>query len=540
VLLLAAAAFIGGFIVASSSGPDVRAMVSRYVRDWTHHRFRLMYQLLDRQSRRRLTEQQFIGQYHATAQTATTRSLSIRRVESPDGRVVPVVMNVRTAAFGSLRQTLLVPYDDTGEEPAVRFSSSVLFPGLRAGELLTRSVSLPPRAALLARNGVPLAEGPERTSTIPSVAAGIVGTLGSIPAADVASYAAAGYPPDAKVGVDGLERVFQTELAGRPGGTLRAGSRVLATTRPVPGHAVKTSIDPDIEAAAITALASRYGGIVAMDPRTGQLLALAGLAFSALQPPGSTMKIITTTGALQAGIVKLTDTFPIATAAVIDGYTLHNASGEACGGTLLNAFAVSCNSVFAPLGAKLGGRRLVATAERFGFNHPFPIPGAAESTIPSASQIGDALSVGSSAIGQGRVQASALEMTDVAATIAMGGRRPIPTLRFGARPRFVHVTSPRVAHLVQELMVAVVQFGTGVSAQISGVEVAGKTGTAEVGNSHGSTATNPTNADAWFVGYAPVGAPRIVGGALFANQGFGGTTAAPAVRDVLIVALQRH
>ncbi len=67
-------------------------------------------------------------------------------------------------------------------------------------------------------------------------------------------------------------------------------------------------------------------------------------------------------------------------------------------------------------------------AERYGFNQPVPIPGATESTIPSASQIGGALAVGSSAIGQGKVQASALEMTDVAATIAMHGRRPIPTL----------------------------------------------------------------------------------------------------------------
>jgi peptidoglycan glycosyltransferase len=131
-------------------------------------------------------------------------------------------------------------------------------------------------------------------------------------------------------------------------------------------------------------------------------------------------------------------------------------------------------------------------------------------------------------------------MTDVAATIAMGGRRPIPTLRYGRRPRFVHVTSPHVASEVQQMMVAVVESGTGTSAQISGVQVAGKTGTAEINNSNVPTSANPANADAWFVGYAPVGAPRIVAGALFANQGFGGTTAAPAVRDVIVAGLARH
>lgn len=540
MLVLAAVAFAAGLIVAGSSGPNVRAVVARYVHDWSQHQFRRMYLLLDRPSRRQLTVQQFIAQYKAAAQTATTRGLSVVRVENPTSRMVPVIMRVRTAAFGTLVETLLVSYDAGGPQPAVRFTDALLFPGLRPGQRLTRSVSLAPRAAILARNGEPLAEGPDRTSPISSVASGIVGVVGSIPAALVPKYAAAGYPPDAKVGLDGLERVFQSQLAGTPGGTLRGGTRVLARTSPVPGRAVRTSIDPNLEAAAIAALGSHYGGVVAMDPRTGQLLALAGLAFSAVQPPGSTMKIITSTAALQAGIVKLGTTFPIATQSVIGGYTLKNASGEACGGTLLNAFAVSCNSVFAPLGVRLGAKRLVATAERFGFNHPLSIPGATESTIPSASQIGGATAVGSSAIGQGMVQASTLEMTDVAATIAMGGRRPIPTLRDGGHPHFVHVTSPRVAGEVQQMMVAVVESGTGTSAQISGVQVAGKTGTAEVNNSNVPTSQNPTDADAWFVGYAPVGAPRIVAGALFANQGFGGSSAAPAVRDVLLAGLQGH
>ena len=145
------------------------------------------------------------------------------------------------------------------------------------------------------------------------------------------------------------------------------------------------------------------------------------------------MKMITATGALEAGIVKLGTVFPIETSATISGFDLQNANGEACGGTLLHAFAVSCNSVFAPLGARLGGRRLVNIAERFGFNQQPSIPGAAEPTIPSAASIGDDLAVGSSAIGQGAVQASALEMMDVGATIAMGGRRPLPTLQWVSR-----------------------------------------------------------------------------------------------------------
>jgi cell division protein FtsI/penicillin-binding protein 2 len=152
------------------------------------------------------------------------------------------------------------------------------------------------------------------------------------------------------------------------------------------------------------------------------------------------------------------------------------------------------------------------------------------------------LAVGSSAIGQGRVQATVLEMTEVAATVADGGRRPLPTLQAHLPPHFVHVTSRHIAGLLQRMMIAVVQFGTGTSAAIPGVTVAGKTGTAELQNTVTSSGANTANADqetdAWFVGYAPVGSPRIVAGALFPNQGAGGATAAPAVREVLIAGLQ--
>ncbi len=532
-------ALAAGLVVGASHSDAVRTLVRTYLRAWTHRDYAQMYSLLDGSSQSQMTETQFAAAYQAAAQTATLEGVSFVRISNQRGDMVPVTTVVSTRIFGSISQTLLIPVDTRGPRPAAHFSNSLLFPGLQAGEQLTRSVTLPPRATLLARNGVPLAEGPDRTSPIPDVASQIAGHLGPIPPADQALYAARGYPPDAKVGLNGLERVFQVKLAGKLGGTLRAGSRVLAQTDPQPGKAVRTTIDPTIERAAVAAMGSRYAGIAAMDPRTGAVLALAGVAFSALQPPGSTMKIITTTGALEAGIVKLSDTFPIMTESDVGGFILHNAGGEACGGTLLNAFAVSCNSVFAPLGVKLGGARLVNVAERFGFNQPPTIPGEAESTIPSAAKIGTDTDVGSSAIGQGQVQATALEMTDVAATIAMGGRRPLPTLQAGQPPRFFHVTSRRVAGLMQKMMIAVVEFGTGTAAQIPGVTVAGKTGTAELGNPS-LAGNNPSNTDAWFVGYAPVGAPRIVVGALFPNQGGGGQTAAPPVHDVIAAALQAH
>jgi len=538
--VLAAAAFVVGVVIATAPGRDERQLVTRYVTAWAQSDYRAMYSMLDDESRSRVSESQFESDYRAAAATATLTSLVPGKVGNRTHGAIPVRMRTGTRSFGTLRAILLVPLTGSGSGAHVHFSRQLLFPGLRGSERLSRRAALAPRATLLASEGTPLAKGPDRSSPIPDVAGEIVGTLGPIPGAQRTVYEARGYPPNAKIGINGLERVFQSDLAGTPGGTLLAGQRVLARTRPVPGHMVRTTIDPRLERAAIAAEGGHYAGIAAMNPRNGAVLALAGVAFSAVQPPGSTMKIITATGALQAHIVKLTDTFPIATSADIDGFNLQNAGGEACGGTFLNAFAVSCNSVFAPLGTRLGAARLVSTAERFGFNQPSPIPGATESTIPKADQIGDSLAVGASAIGQGKVQASALQMTDVAATIAMGGRRPIPTLRYGARPKFVRVTSGHVARDVQKMMIAVVDFGTGTPAQIPGVVVAGKTGTAELRSTTGSGGGSPSDTDAWFVGYAPVPRPRIVVGALFPAAGAGGQTAAPAVRGVLVAALQSH
>jgi peptidoglycan glycosyltransferase len=540
LVVLAGLAFAAGVVEATSPAGAERAMVKRYVTAWTHGDFAAMYAMLDPASKAGISEADFVAAYQRAAATATLTRLRTVRVTGPGGQLISVRMVAHTRIFGTLRATLEVPFSGSGSGSHVHFARTLLFPGLAPGGRLTRQVALGARGNILARDGTPLAEGPARTSPIPAIAGQITGTLGPIPAAEAQSYGAQGYPAGAKVGLDGLERIFQSQLAGTPGGELFAGSRVLARTLPVPGATVTTTIDPSIEAASIAAMGSALAGIAAVDPRNGQVLALSGIAFSAPQPPGSTMKIITATAVLQAGIATPATTFPIQTSANVGGYIMQNANGEACGGTLLNAFAVSCNSVFAPLGITLGGARLVAMAKRFGFDQPPQFAGEIESTIPSAANIGDATSVGSSAIGQGQVETTPLEMADAGATIAMGGRRPIPTLELSQQPSFVPVTSAHIAAEVQRMMVAVVQYGTGTAAQIAGVQVAGKTGTAELTDTATAGASTAKNTDAWFVAYAPVGSPRIVAAALFPNQGFGGATAAPAVRQVIEAALSAH
>ncbi|HET9074994.1 MAG TPA: penicillin-binding transpeptidase domain-containing protein, partial [Solirubrobacteraceae bacterium] len=406
------------------------------------------------------------------------------------------------------------------------------------GERLTRTAVLGARGTLEAADGTVLAAGPQRTSADPTVSAAIVGSLGPIPTAQRTVYRAAGYPPDALVGQDGLELIFQRRLAGRPGGRLLAGHRVLAQRAPKPGVTVRTTIDPRLEVAALNALGGAYAGMTVLNIHTGAIEAAAGLAFTDLQPPGSTFKIITASAALQARIATLQTVFPQESQANIGGYVMQNAGGEVCGGALITAFAVSCDTTFAPLGIEIGARRLVSAAERFGFNQPTQIPSALESTIPSAATIGDATAVGSTAIGQGRLLASTLEMADAAAAIADGGRRPIPSFAPSAHPRTVAATTPAVAQEVQTMMEAVVTSGTGQSAAITGYHVAGKTGTAELAST-ANQQNNVKETDAWFVGYVPDSPADVVACALFPANGYGAASAAPAVRTVLETALAR-
>jgi peptidoglycan glycosyltransferase len=503
-----------------------------------------------------------------------------------------VPVSVRTRLFGTLRSDFTLPLRGSGSAARIAWSRSLAFPGLHPGEQLSRHTTLPRRATLLARDGTVLAEGAaleagQRPSPLGSSASAVIGTVGPIPAARRQALESEGVPTDGIVGVSGLELALDASLRGTPGGELLAGSggggddgngdaqadgttRVLASATPKAASAVRTTISPAVQRAAVTALGGQLGGIVALAPATGQILAVAGIGLDDLQPPGSTFKMITLTGVLQAGLASPHSVFPYATYATLDGVKLSNANGEECGGSLELAFAVSCNSVFAPLGAKLGAARLVATAERYGFNHSPGVPGAVESTLPPASQIQGQLDVGSTAIGQGEVDASTLEMATVAATIADGGRRPQPTFTLTAAPSAhtaatdTFVSSTSVAHTVRRLMIGVVRDGTGTAAAIPGVTVAGKTGTAELksasscpssseseasskeesssgessSESCGAGENEASNTDAWFASFAPALTPRIVVGVLLVQDGAGGATAAPVARQVLEAGLQ--
>ncbi len=537
-------AFLVGAVAGASSGAAGENEARSYAAAWSKGDWATMYAQLTSQTQRRTSLLDFAHSNRATLATATAGERSVKAGEPQeigDGRwKIPVT--VRTRIFGTVKGEVTLQGAEDGDSTKFAWTPSDAFPGLAAGQQLTRNTTMPERGTLVTKDGQVLAEGSDRRSSIPEISAEVVGQLGPIPPERALENDALGIPPDAAVGTSGLERIFQPQLAGKPAGTLSAGGRVLGRSAGSPGEKITTTIVPSVERAAIAAMSGRQGGIVALNPRSGAIEAFAGQAFSLLQPPGSVFKIITTAGAIDAGIASTKSTYALASGVELSGFRISNNGGEVCGGTLAQAFAESCNSVFAPLGAKLGSAKLVAAAQRFGFNHASPIPGAAQSTIPL--ELGDELNVGASAIGQGQVQASALQMALIAATVARRGRVPVPTLNQAVADKTkstsgVQAINKSTAKILEQFMIGVVSSGTGTASAIPGVAVAGKTGTAELR----SPSEKPEDTDAWFVAFAPANKPRIADsavGVLFVAAGTGGGTAAPAARGVLSAMLAQR
>jgi penicillin-binding protein A len=173
------------------------------------------------------------------------------------------------------------------------------------------------------------------------------------------------------------------------------------------------------------------------------------------------------------------------------------------------------------------------------------MPGAMPSSIPPAAEINSPLAVGSTAIGQGKVLATPLQMASVTQAIAQNGVMTRPRVFPDERPERVRVMSRRVARQLEELMIGVVAYGTGTSASLAPVKVAGKTGTAELTTTVKDEGQTPPleegveakppgyDTDAWFTAYAPVRRPKLAVCVLIVHGGAGGSTAAPAARGVL-------
>jgi beta-lactamase class D len=508
-LVALAAVVVGGVVVWRShtrASHDQRAAARRFAAAWERRDAPAMWRALTPRSRAAHPVSAFTASYRQADRAAGVRAVRIAGVGSEGGGEVAVPAIVATRDFGALRGQVRLPVSGSGDTAGVDWDASLRLPGLRRGEAVRRHAGrAPQRASVLSADGTRL--------DATALGASIAGHAGP--------------------GANGLERLYDERLAGHPAEQLLFGRRVVARVHAVRGRSVHTTVRPALMQRAAAALGAKLGGVAVVRPRDGAVLALAGLAVSAPQPPGSTFKIVTVSAALAHGLATPSSDYPIRTFATLSGVKLRNASGEACGGTLTQAFAQSCNSVFAPLGARIGARRLVAMARAFGFGERLNVPAAKPSTISPVPKLPDSLAVGAAAIGQDRDLATPLEMASAGATIAAAGRRARPRIATVEPVRRRRVISAKVAHQVRAMMLDVVRSGTGGAAAIPGVEVAGKTGTAELR----PNSSNPKDADAWFVAFAPAHQPRVAVAVMLVGAGFGGTAAAPIARQVLEAAL---
>jgi len=576
--IVAVVAFIFG-VISAAGDPD-RDMANRFVDDWAQQDFESMRDELSDSAKARYSAAELTNAYREAQQVATATAIDPGDADGPKSvngtDVVDVEVGVRTRLFGKVDGVVRVPI----EGGKVAWAPHLTFPNLRPGEQVGRRLELGRRASIMAKHNVPLATGPvdSRSSPLGSDAIDVAGETGAADSDQEAKLQRAGYPTDESTGISGLELAFNPRLSGTSSGELLAvkadspqlnvprstEARALAAAQGTPGQPVRTTIDPRLQAITVNALGGQSGGAVVLNAKNGDVLALAGSAYSAPQPPGSTFKVITTTAALDGHDVKLSDTFPVLTEINPDpdngARVVHNAHDEACGGTFVQAFAKSCNTVFAPLGVKVGAERLVKTAERYGWNQKPSLYNASATAVtdPNGMTMPTDFSDDTShtdlsvtAFGQGQVLATPLGMASVAQTVANDGvRSPTsivkdPALKSDTKP--VTVTSKDNAKVLTGLMRAVVTLGTGVAANISGIQVAGKTGTAELGPKPGQPPAAPGEentvkqiVDGWFICFAPAQNPKLaVAVMLIDASGDGGTTAAPIARNIITAGLRK-
>jgi peptidoglycan glycosyltransferase len=430
----------------------------------------------------------------------------------------------------------------------VDWNRGIFWPSVKGATGFRVAYRWPKRAAILDRNGDHLAVGSTASRRYPfhTLAGTSIGHLAPLSTADMAD-AAPGHRPGDLVGASGLELGLEKELAGRPASKLQIlgkGGKVLTTLggkKGHPGHKVKTTLDTRVQAAAEAGYGSVTGGAVVMDPRNGDILAVVSSspfdpnnylgvpgvqpfnrALSGLYPPGSSMKVVTASAALDAH--KVTATTQLSGPQEFRG--VRNFESESFNSlSFAQATEFSVNTAFAQVALKLGPRLLHHYADLFGFNRDLKLPvGTATSSFPLPQDEGDLMW---GAVGQAQDLATPLEMASVAATVANDGKRMDPRITLGSPARGHRVISASAASTMTQLMELVVRGGTGTAAQIPGVTVAGKTGTAEV------DVNGVRKNHAWFVCFAPATQPQVAVAVVVEYGGVGGVVAAPLARSIL-------
>ncbi len=383
-------------------------------------------------------------------------------------------------------------------------------------------------------------------------------------------------------GATGLERSYNEELSGKTAKQQikSVGDLFVDTDRT--GN-LKLSVRSDIQAVAKSALGDFQGSVVALDPRSGEVLALysnpsfdpnqlashdvekseqaynlyeaapgnpmLAKAYREIYPPGSTFKVVTgSTGVESGGVTPTEPVYPSVSSITVPGTTrpLRNFGGEVCGGTLFTVLARSCNTSFAQMGLDLGGDKMAAGAQGFGFNSipPFDLPAVKSNFKTDFTRNEPALA--QSSIGQNETAATPLQMALVAAGVANNGVIMEPHVvseirdgegdlvkRYGPT-EWKKAVSPQTAEIMREGMRQVVQVGSATRLQIPDLDVGAKTGTAQFGPSA------PLRSHAWIIAWASLPGQQasiavavIVENQDGASESTGGRLAAPIAKQVI-------
>ncbi len=370
-----------------------------------------------------------------------------------------------------------------------------------------------------------------------------------------------------KYGKAGIESTYNSYLTGMNNELRHLGGISHLWSNQTGSHVVLT-LDAKLQEAAYQALGDRRGAIVVMVPRTGAILAmvskpsfnpnvleqkwesistgenspLLNRAVQGLYPPGSIIKVMMADAALTEKVTNLNQTIHCEGALKVPpDYVLAESNHKAHGDvTLQEALATSCNVTFGTLALKLGGKNMAKTFDRFGFNGPLvPELQEAKSHLPDFTSLGNG-DLAQTGIGQGSLLVTPLRMAMLASTFANKGIMMKPyivdkitdsdgnTVKAFTPEEWLTPTSSQLAATISKMMVSVVEEGTGSGAALSGIQVAGKTGTAE--NPHGDS-------HAWFIGFAPADKPEVVIAIIIENAGSGGSNAAPIAGRILRKAL---
>jgi Cell division protein FtsI/penicillin-binding protein 2 len=384
----------------------------------------------------------------------------------------------------------------------------------------------------------------------------------------------------------GLEHELNSYLSGDSDAQFLSRLNAILTGQDPQGSAVELTIDPVVQQAAWDALGDERGAVVALDPKTGAILALVSkptydpnaLAVldpnavestyeeldaspddvlvdraiaGDLNPPGSVFKLVVTATALESGQYTPESEFPNPPRLDLPGTTtpISNSADGTCGGgetaSIATALRLSCNVTFAQLAGALGQKAIREQAQEFGFGQQLGIPMRVEPSVYPEIPGNDEAQVWLTGFGQANVRTSPLQMAMVSAAIANGGVLMQPTvvesivapdlsvLQEFEPQVFSTPIKPETASTMTQMMVQGVANGVANNARIDGVEVAGKTGTAENGPGEPYTL--------WFTGFAPANDPRVAVAVVIEDRatGFGNLIAAPIAKKVMEAVVNR-